>query len=123
MANVRTRERKAREPLVEPLPGEPALAAASQRAIPSATDFIIEGVHGVPVARQTVIAIVPTQHAAQPPMLVRQRRVHASTLFRPHRVQFPRESLSVGPPLHDEAAVSTPRTVVRETEDFSAREN
>jgi hypothetical protein len=38
-------------------------------------------------------------------------------LVRAQRVQFPRESIPVGPPLHDEAAVSTPRTVVREAEE------
>jgi hypothetical protein len=49
-------------------------------------------------------------------MLVRQCRMHTPTLFRSHRVQLSRESLSVGLSLHDEAAVSTPRTVVREAE-------
>ncbi len=50
-------------------------------------------------------------------MLVWQRRVHAPPLFRAHRLQFSRESLPVGPSLHDEAAVSTPRAVVREAEE------
>ena len=57
------------------------------------------------------------QDAAQPSMLFGQRRMHAPTLFRAHRVQLSRESLSVGPSLHDEAAVSTPRAVVCEAEE------
>ena len=117
MENARTGKGKACEPLVEPVPREPPLASASQRAIPATTDFVVEAVQRMPVARQTVIAIVPPQDAAQPPMLVRQRRMHATTLCRAHGVQFPRESLPVGPSLHNEAAVPAPRAIVREAEE------
>src|SRR4030095_830928 len=103
VTKVRTRERKACEILVEAVPVEPPLAAASQRAKPAPADFIVETVHCMPVARQTVVTIVPTKDAAYPPMLVGQRGMHAPTLFRSHGVQLPRESLAVGPPLHDSA--------------------
>ena len=117
MDNARTGKRKVLEPLIEPVPREPPLASASERTKPPATDFVIEAVHRVPVTRQTVVAIMSTENAAQPSMLFGQRRMHAPTLFRSHRVQLSRESLPVGPTLHDEAAVSTPRAVVREAEE------
>ena len=43
--------------------------------------------------------------------------MHTTPLFGSHRVQLPSESLSVGPALHNEAAVSAARTVVREAEE------
>ena len=64
MGNPRTRKRKASEPLIEPVPREPALASASKSAKPAAADFIVEAVQCMPVARQTVIAIVPSENAA-----------------------------------------------------------
>ena len=50
-------------------------------------------------------------------MLVRQRRVPTTPLFGSHRMQFPGESLSVGPALHHEAALSASRKVTREAEE------
>ena len=50
-------------------------------------------------------------------MLLGERRVHPAPLFRAHRVQLAGQSPSVRPSLHHEAAVSTPRTVVREAEE------
>ena len=50
-------------------------------------------------------------------MLVGQRRMHATPLFRADGVQFAGQSLVVGPSLHHEAAVSAARTIVREAEE------
>lgn len=86
MKHARTRERKAVEPLIEPAPREPPLASAAERAKPATADFIVEAVQCMPVARQTVVAIVPSEDAAQPPMLVGQRRMHTTPLFDSHRV-------------------------------------
>ena len=117
MENARTGKRKVLEPLIEPVPREPPLASASKRAKPAPADFAVETVQCLKVARQTVVAIVPTEDAAQPPVLFGQWRMHAPPLFRAHRVQLSRESLPVRPTLHDEAAVSTPRAVMREAEE------
>ena len=117
MDNTRTGKRKVLEPPIEPVPRKPALASASKRAKPAPTAFTVETVQCLKVARQTVVAIMPTENAAQPPVLFGQWRMHAPPLFRAHRVQLSRESLPVRPTLHDEAAVSTPRTVVREAEE------
>jgi hypothetical protein len=48
----------------------------------------LEAVQRMPVARQTVVAIMPPKDAAQPPVLLGERRVHAP-LFRSHRVRIP----------------------------------
>jgi hypothetical protein len=47
--------------------------------------------------------------------------MHATPLFRSHRVQLPSESLPVDPSLHDEAAVSASCAVVREAEEGKRR--
>ncbi len=109
-------EESEREPLIELVPREPALASASS-AKPAAADFIVEAVQRMPVARQTVIATVPSENAAQPPMLIGQRRMHTTPLFRPHCEQLPSESLPVGPSLHDEATLSAPRAVMCEAKE------
>jgi hypothetical protein len=69
--NARTRKWKVLEPLIEPVPREPPLASAAERTKPSSADFVIETVHSVPVARETVVAIVPTEDATQPSVLDR----------------------------------------------------
>lgn len=92
---ARTGQRKADEPLVEPVPREPALASAPERTKPAAEYFIVEAVQRMPVARQTVVAIVASENAAQPPMLLWQRRVHTTPLFGSHRMELPSESLPV----------------------------
>ena len=43
--------------------------------------------------------------------------MHTTPLLGSHRVQLPSESLPVGPSLHNEAALSTSRAVVREAEE------
>jgi len=50
-------------------------------------------------------------------MLVGQRRMHTTPLFRSHGMQLPSESLPVGPSLHHEATLSAPRAVMREAKE------
>ena len=75
---------------METVPGERPLAPASERPIPPTAELIVEAVHRVPVARQTVVAVVPTEDTAQPLVLRRERRMHPTPLFRPHHVQLAR---------------------------------
>ena len=51
----RRRKGKAFEQLLETGPSEPPLAPATKRPIPAATQLLVEPVHRMPVARQTVV--------------------------------------------------------------------
>ena len=67
---------------VEPAPGECASSLpSSQHAIPQPHDLPPKGDHRSEVARQTVIRVVPSEHAAQPPVLRGHGRMHE--LLRP----------------------------------------
>lgn len=117
MQNSGTREGETLKPLVEPVPREPSLAPPSKGAEPGAMDFTVEAVQRVPVARERVVPIVPAKYTAEPRMLQRQRRVHTSSLFVTHGVQFAGDPSLVCPSLHDEASLSAWRAVMRKAEE------
>jgi hypothetical protein len=119
--NSGTREGETLKPLVEPVPREPSLAPPSKGAEPGATDFIVEAVQHVPVARERVVPVVPAKDTAEPRMLQRQRRMHASSLFVTHGVQFAGYPSLVCPSLYDEASISASRAVMRKAEERATK--
>jgi len=92
------------------------LTPPAKHSIPAARDRLVKAAQSRPVARQTVVGVVPPQHAAQPAMLCLHRCVHAAPHLRLDLVQLPSHALSLGPPLDHIAPVPTPRAVVREAE-------
>jgi hypothetical protein len=74
MSDPRLRQREARGHGSEPVPAHaPVLLASPPEAVePDAPDFLQEPVERTPIVRHAEIAIMPSQHAAAPLVLLGQ---------------------------------------------------
>src|SRR3989442_2869094 len=101
---------------VELFPCQSALTPPAQYAIPAAPYRVVKAIQAWPVARQSVIGIVPSQHTAEPAMLRVHRRVQAAPQLRLHLLQLPTYPPAPGPPRVHEAALSAASAVAGESE-------
>jgi len=94
------------------------LAALTQRAMPEAAHLKPKQMQRRAVHRHPVIADVATNNRTQPLALLRDGRVHASSQFGFHRIEFRLQALAHRLPQHREASVaSLGRADVRESKE------